>query len=82
MWALPLGGTLFREPYHIGGSGSAYITGWCDCNWRDGMTEQECRAFVLKAVAHAMSRDGSSGGCIRLIIGEAGPTCSVVWRRW
>lgn len=30
VWALPLGGTLFKEPYHIGGSGSAYITGWCD----------------------------------------------------
>mgnify|MGYP001810332415 CR=1 FL=1 len=29
------------------------------------MSEEECRAFVIKAVGHAMARDGSSGGCIR-----------------
>lgn len=34
------------------------------------MTKEECRAFVIRAVAHAMSRDGSSGGCIRLVISE------------
>lgn len=32
-----------------------------------GMTEEECRAFVVKAVSHAMARDGSSGGCIRTV---------------
>ena len=31
------------------------------------MTEEECRAFVVKAVSHAMARDGSSGGCIRTV---------------
>lgn len=31
------------------------------------MTEDECRAFVIKAVSHAMARDGSSGGCIRTV---------------
>lgn len=31
------------------------------------MTEDECRAFVVKAVSHAMARDGSSGGCIRTV---------------
>jgi 20S proteasome subunit beta 1 len=33
-----------------------------------GMTEEECKAFVVKAVAHAMARDGSSGGCIRTVV--------------
>lgn len=32
------------------------------------MTEDECRSFVTRAVALAMGRDGSSGGCIRLAI--------------
>ena len=68
VWALPLGGALTKEQYHIGGSGSAYITGWCDQHWRIGMTRDECRAFVTQAVGHAMSRDGSSGGSIRLVI--------------
>jgi len=72
VWALPLGAALMRQPYAIGGSGSAYITGWCDRNWRDGMSRDECREFVLRAVSHAMSRDGSSGGCIRLVVVDKG----------
>lgn len=32
------------------------------------MTEEECQAFVVKAVSHAMARDGSSGGCIRTVV--------------
>ena len=46
---------------YAGGSGSAYIMGLCDKLWRANMTEQECQAFVHKAVTHAMARDGSSG---------------------
>ena len=50
-----------------GGSGSAYIYGLCDKQWKAGMSEDECKAFVQKAVGHAMARDGSSGGCIRTV---------------
>ena len=32
------------------------------------MSEEECKAFVVKAVSHAMARDGSSGGCIRTVV--------------
>lgn len=32
------------------------------------MSEQECKAFVVQAVSHAMARDGSSGGNIRTVI--------------
>lgn len=31
------------------------------------MSEADCQAFVVKAVSHAMARDGSSGGCIRTV---------------
>lgn len=73
VYALPLGGTMVKTPFSIGGSGSAYIYGFCDKNWRDGMTEAQCRDFVTRAVSLAMGRDGSSGGCIRLaIIDKAG----------
>lgn len=67
VYAIPLGGTLVKTPFTIGGSGSAYIYGLCDKLWRPNMTEEECRAFVVKAVSHAMARDGSSGGCIRTV---------------
>lgn len=67
VYAVPLGGTLVKTPFSIGGSGSAYIYGWCDKNWRPGMTADDCRKFVHTAVSHAMARDGSSGGCIRTV---------------
>jgi 20S proteasome subunit beta 1 len=71
VYAIPLGGTLLKVPYTIGGSGSAYITGFCDKFYKDGMTEEECRAFVVKALSHAMARDASSGGCIRTVTIDA-----------
>ncbi|WIA18424.1 hypothetical protein OEZ85_009884 [Tetradesmus obliquus] len=73
VYAIPLGGTLLKVPYTIGGSGSAYITGWCDKYWRDDFTEEEARAFVVKALTHAIARDASSGGCVRTVtITQAG----------
>lgn len=68
VYAIPLGGTLVRTPFSIGGSGSAYIQGLTDRIWKPNMSEEECHAFVVKSVAHAMARDGSSGGCIRTVI--------------
>mmetsp|Transcript_6712 Transcript_6712/g.24856 ORF Transcript_6712/g.24856 Transcript_6712/m.24856 type:complete len:232 (-) Transcript_6712:87-782(-) len=67
VWALPIGGSLLAVPYTVGGSGSTYIYGFCDAAFKEGMTREECEEFVTKAVAHAMSRDGSSGGLIRLV---------------
>ena len=32
------------------------------------MSLEECHAFVVRAVSHAMARDGSSGGCIRTVV--------------
>lgn len=72
VYAIPLGGTLLRVPYAIGGSGSAYITGFCDKRFREGMTEHEAKAFVVAALAHAIARDASSGGCIRTVVIDGG----------
>lgn len=56
-----------------GGSGSSYIYGFVDANFRPGMTRDECLTFVRRALAHAMARDGSSGGVIRtVVIDQAG----------
>ena len=30
IWGIPLGGTMLQAPYAMGGSGSAYIYGYCD----------------------------------------------------
>ena len=70
---------LVQVPYSIGGSGSAYITGFCDKYWKAGMSAEECRDYVTRAVSHAMARDGSSGGCIRLVtIDKNGPKAEFI----
>jgi len=73
VFEIPLGGTIMSQKFALGGSGSSYIYGLVDSTYKEGMTKDECVQFVKTAIAHAMSRDGSSGGVIRLvIITEAG----------
>jgi len=68
VYSIPIGGACIRQPFAIGGSGSTYIYGYCDAHFRPGMTREECRKFVKTALAHAMARDGSSGGVIRTVV--------------
>mmetsp|Transcript_19565 Transcript_19565/g.43613 ORF Transcript_19565/g.43613 Transcript_19565/m.43613 type:complete len:219 (-) Transcript_19565:129-785(-) len=68
VYEVPLGGTLMRQKFAVGGSGSGYIYGLVDATYREDMTKEECKAFVKKAISHAMARDGSSGGVIRLVV--------------
>ena len=65
---IPLGGAMLQMPFSIGGSGSTYIYGLVDSDYKEGMTAQETRTFVKKAISHAMARDGSSGGVIRTVM--------------
>ena len=66
VYALPLGGSLVKQNFAIGGSGSTYVYGYVDAHYKPGMKQEDCEAFVKQALAHAMARDGSSGGVIRL----------------
>merc|ERR1712130_697117 len=68
VYCIPLGGAMVRQPVAIGGSGSTFIYGYCDANFRDGMSRDEAHQFVRNALALAMARDGSSGGVIRTAI--------------
>lgn len=68
VFSIPLGGSVHSVPFACDGSGSGYISGLMDANFRPGMTKAECLEFVRKCVAHAMSRDGSSGGMIRTLV--------------
>ena len=72
VYSIPLGGMCVRQPLTIGGSGSTYIYGFCDSNYREDFTRGECIEFVQRALALAMGRDGSSGGVIRLVSIEEG----------
>ncbi|CDF32448.1 Proteasome subunit beta type [Chondrus crispus] len=68
VFTIPLGGALVQQPFAIGGSGSSYIYGYCDSNFKEGMTKEECMEFVKNALSLAMARDGSSGGVVRLVV--------------
>eukprot|EP01132_Coremiostelium_polycephalum_P009689 gene9689-11896_t len=65
---ISLGGSMVKQPFAIGGSGSTYIYGYCDSKFKPNMTKDECVEFVKNSLALAMFRDGSSGGVIRLCI--------------
>lgn len=47
VYNIPLGGSLHKASYAIGGSGSTYIYGYCDAVYRPNMTMEECQSFVL-----------------------------------
>jgi 20S proteasome subunit beta 1 len=73
VYSIPVGGALLERDYSIGGSGSTYIYGFCDAYYKPGMTAMQCEEFVARALSHAMARDGSSGGVIRIVkIDESG----------
>jgi len=73
VYNIPVGGGLFRQPWAIGGSGSTYVYGYCDATYREGWGRDETIEFVKNTLALAMSRDGSSGGVIRMcVITEGG----------
>ncbi|KAI5189635.1 20S proteasome subunit beta 1 [Nematocida minor] len=73
VFSVPLGGALIEQNWSIAGSGSIYITGLGDSQYKEDMTKEEAVEFVRKMVSHAIYRDNSSGGCVRmLVITEAG----------
>jgi 20S proteasome subunit beta 1 len=46
VYAVPLGGSLHKKPFTIGGSGSTYIYGYCDAAYKEGMNKVEAIDFV------------------------------------
>lgn len=59
----------------VDGSGSSYIWGFLDAEYRDGLDRAAAEALVLRATCLAMSTDGSSGGCVRLVtVSQSGAT--------
>jgi 20S proteasome subunit beta 1 len=68
VYSIALGGACLKVPFGLSGSGSTYIYGLIDSEFRPDMTQDQARALVKKAIAHAMARDGSSGGVIRTVV--------------
>ena len=79
IYSIANGGSMMEEPiWAVGGSGSTYILGYLDMNYPINpvkskiqdilLNEKDAIDFVRKAIHVAMSRDGSSGGFVRLYV--------------
>lgn len=71
VYNIPLGGALVEADYAVGGSGSTYLYGFLDSNYRKGMSEEECVKFARHCVSLALYRDGASGGNVRTLVIKA-----------
>lgn len=67
VFGLPIGGSMVECPWAIDGSGSTYIWGYMDAEYKEGMTREQTEEFCIMAISLAMARDGSSGGMVRLV---------------
>lgn len=68
VFSIPLGGSVHKQPFAIAGSGSAYIYGWTEKNFKEDFTREEVIEFVKTALSQAIKWDGSSGGVIRQVL--------------
>jgi len=46
VYSIPMGGMCVQQSCAIGGSGSTYIYGYVDANFKKNMTKAECEEFV------------------------------------
>lgn len=44
-----LNGLLSRQPFAVGGSGSAYVYGFVDAEYRKAMSKEDCQQFVVNS---------------------------------
>ena len=61
-------GAMTEENISIGGSGSTFISGFIDENWKENMEFEEAKKFAINCVKSAIKRDVQSGGSINLVI--------------
>ncbi|ODQ77904.1 hypothetical protein BABINDRAFT_163274 [Babjeviella inositovora NRRL Y-12698] len=66
--SVPLGGSMHKQEYAIAGSGSTFIYGYCDENYKKDMTQEETIQFMRYSLGQAIKWDGSSGGVIRMAV--------------
>ena len=67
IYSVGIGGTTSKQNIALSGSGSAFIYGYCDTNFKTGMSRQDAKQFIKNAITLSMFRDNSSGGIIRTL---------------
>ena len=54
VYSIPIGGMCVRQQVSIGGSGSSYIYGFVDANYKSNMSKDDCVKFVTSGVFLAL----------------------------
>jgi 20S proteasome subunit beta 1 len=47
VYRIPSGGSSFREKFAIAGSGSTFIFGYCDTQFKENMSLEEAKKFAI-----------------------------------
>lgn len=55
VYSIPIGGMCVRQPVSIGGSGSSYVYGYVDANFKQGMTQEECVNFITNSECYPIN---------------------------
>jgi len=66
IYSIIQGGAVLRNKIALSGSGSLFINGFCEENYKEKMSRKECKTFLGRAVSLAILHDGGTGGVIRL----------------
>ena len=66
IYAIVQGGTLITIPFVSTGSGSIFLSSFCEANFKDNMNEKEIETLIIKAISFAIQKDANSSGFIRI----------------
>lgn len=68
VYSLDAAGGAIPDKYTAGGSGSPYVFGVMEDNYRDNMTADEGIDLAVRAITAAKNRDSASGGMINVAV--------------
>jgi proteasome beta subunit len=68
VYSLDAAGGAIPDNYTSGGSGSPYVYGVLEDNYKDDLTIDEGIDIAIRAITAAMNRDSASGGMIDIAI--------------
>eukprot|EP00477_Mikrocytos_mackini_P000332 GAHX01000352.1.p1 GENE.GAHX01000352.1~~GAHX01000352.1.p1 ORF type:complete len:237 (+),score=42.20 GAHX01000352.1:37-747(+) len=63
----PGGSLIDKERFLTAGSGSIFVTGFAEANYRSDFTKDEAKEFLKDCIRTAMKYDSASGGLIRIV---------------
>lgn len=49
IYSIPIGGMCVRQTVSIGGSGSSYVYGYIDANYKPNMSKEDCAKFITNS---------------------------------